>query len=101
MNYFGRAYRVTVDTAAGDHITLTSSEWGTEALRVTFDVEQAALSDQFWMADLAIYNLSVSAGQAIGAQDPYRQQGLFNVITFNSTITKYDLVTISAGYQGD
>jgi hypothetical protein len=99
MSYFGRAYKITIDTQAGDHIVVSSSDFGTEALRVTFSIEQVAIESLFWVADIAIYNPSVTTGQLLGAQAPTAQTGVFNALSFNAALSKGDLVTVAAGYR--
>ncbi|HLH04942.1 MAG TPA: hypothetical protein VKX25_19395 [Bryobacteraceae bacterium] len=99
--FFGRAWKVTIDTQAGDHIVVSNSAWENEALRVSFSIERSPLPI-YWCADIEIYNLSVAAGQALGADAPTAQTG--RVVgnfgpTFTTAIQKSDLVTISAGYQ--
>ena len=77
-SYFGRAWKLTVSPqATGEQWIVSNSSWDTEALRITFAIEQVALQS-YWFADISIYNPSASTQQVI-------QRG--------------DLVTLEAGYQ--
>ncbi len=77
-SFFGRAWKVTVTPqATGEEWTVSNSSWDTEALKVTFEVEQVALLT-YWFADISIYNFLPAAAMVI-------QKG--------------DLVTLEAGYQ--
>jgi hypothetical protein len=78
--FFGRAYKITLTTSAGEQITISDSTWEPEALRVTFEIEQYALC-VYWRADVTIYNLQQS--------------------TQNIVIRRGDILTVSAGYQAN
>jgi hypothetical protein len=76
--YFGRTWKLQVlSQFTGETWTISKNDWAPEALRITFDVMQMALSD-YWWGDIDIYNV------APGVQD---------------MIQAGDLVTLSAGYQ--
>lgn len=94
--YFGRAYKLIIKTKAGDEITIASSAWEPEALRIVFIAEQIAVASR-WLADITIYNLTAATGRAIGADDPTAQTGKYG--DFNTSIEKDDDVILSAGYQ--
>jgi hypothetical protein len=77
-SFFGRVWKVTVDPqASGEHWVISNSDWDSEALRVTFAIEQIGLPT-YWFADIAIYNCTAAMQQVIQQGDP---------------------VTIEAGYQ--
>lgn len=67
---FGRRYEVAVLTGKGDdqtQLTVSSSDWEPEALRVTFEVEQVNFQ-AFWFAEVAIYNMNSPTEQNVLAE---------------------------------
>lgn len=90
--FFDRQWRVSVDTAAGLHLEVSSSEFA-DALRVEFAVDTYLLM-VYWMCELSIYNMSQAAGQSItGIRD------LNAFWAWNQTLIQGDAVAISAGYK--
>jgi hypothetical protein len=89
---FGRAWKLTVETKAGPTITISNSAWDTEALKITFEVEQMALQ-AYWFADISIYNMNAATEQTIlgtGGASPNTQGAA------NTPIVQGDTVTLSA-----
>lgn len=81
---FGRAWKIQVLTPedqGGNQtlLTVSSSDTETQALRVTFDIEQLAYAE-FWYAEVKIYNP--------------------NLTTFQ-TIVEGSTVSVAAGYQSE
>lgn len=69
---FGRAWELSIDTSldgitADDTITVSSSAWDPEALRITFDVDLPAFKS-LWFARISIYNLNAPTAQKILSQ---------------------------------
>ena len=83
--YFGRAYSLDVytslDGSGSPGYTLTSDAWEPEALRMTFEVNQTAISSAWWFADISVYNL--------------------NDVTIQDVLVNAHWVTLKAGYQAD
>jgi hypothetical protein len=76
--YFGRSFKLTVTPqATGEQWTVSNSTWSNQAVRITFECEQA--TDSKWFtADIVIWNFDPANAKVI-QQD--------------------DLVTLEAGYQ--
>ena len=98
IQYFGRAWLITLQTQAGGTFTLGSSG-ATNPLRVVFRVESLITgSTAYWPAEVSLYNLNAgttSQLSAMGIQGATPGQQ----IDFNQVIQQGDLLTISAGYQ--
>lgn len=77
VSYFGRAWKIKVTPQTGEEWTVSNSDWDTEALRVTFDIEQHCVT-AYWSAEVVIYNF---------------------LPALVGVIQKGDLVTVIAGYQ--
>jgi hypothetical protein len=69
QSLWGQAWElvITYATAGGgaSTVTVSSSAWEPEALRVTFDVLQAFNSAPLWYADISVYNLDDQTAQNI------------------------------------
>lgn len=77
-SYFGRAWKLTVTPQdGGETLTLGSSSWDQESLRVTFEIEQHAIV-AYWHADISVWNCQPAMEQVI---------------------KKGDMVTLTAGYD--
>lgn len=69
-SYFGRSWKLKVTPqATGEEWTVSNSTWDTEALRLTFEIQQVVLGE-YWYADIAVYNLAPGAHLQIQAGDP-------------------------------
>lgn len=88
---FGRAWEFVVNLPnGGDSVTVTSSAWEPEALRMTFavDIKGIGSGTSFWFARVELYNLSpVLSAQLLSAQGGtvelsagYQVEGRFGVI---------------------
>lgn len=75
---FGRAWWLSVYTASGGQLVVSSDAWDPEALRVTFDIQQSGYT-AFWWADICIYNANAATEQIL--------------------IEQGDDVILNAGYQ--
>ncbi len=93
LPFFGRAWQISVDTADGAHLVLSSSDSG-EALRVTFAVETYALL-AYWTGTVEVFNMAAETVHRItqGAPD------LANAWRFNQPLVAGCTVSVSAGYQ--
>lgn len=79
---FGRKYQITVQLPdSEDLLTITDSSFEPQALRATFDIEQAALKS-FWYAEICLYNLDQLTTDKL----------------FSRPIKQGMIVTVSAGY---
>ena len=69
-SYLGRAWRITItpQDAGEEEWTLSQNTFGTEALRCTFQIEQAPIAT-YWIADIKVYNFLPSAQRVIRAGD--------------------------------
>ena len=88
LPFFGRAYELSITTASGTTIVVSSDAWEPEALRFTFDIETYAFK-AFWVAEIAIYNCdgNISSGPSAG------------VNLAQTIISEGDQVIVKAGYQ--
>lgn len=80
--YWGRAWELDVyntPDGSGTPTIISSSAWEPEALRVTFNIEQASISSPWWFADIDVYNVN----------NDTLMQALFNA----------QWVVLKAGYQ--
>lgn len=99
FSLFGRKYELTVSLPAANGqgaelLTLASSAFEPEALRVTFDVYTPAFQ-AYWYADICVYNLDQGLTQKIlNAAAPPQ-----NTAQTDQPITQGVIVTLSAGYQ--
>lgn len=63
---WGQAWELSIQIAnSPDLIVVSYKTWTPEALRITFDVMQAAISGPIWYADISIYNLENDDAQTI------------------------------------
>ena len=76
---WGRAYKLSVVTSAGEQIVLSQSGWEPEALRVVFEVQESLMPSPCWYAMIHVYN----------ADQPDLQNLLWLA----------EWVTLEAGYQ--
>jgi hypothetical protein len=76
---WGRAYKLSVETAQGENIVLSQSGWEPEALRVTFEIQESVLPSPFWFAVITVYNVD----------DPTYQSLMYNA----------QRITFDGGYQ--
>lgn len=93
LPYFGRAWQISVDTADGTHLVLSSDQFS-EALRVTFAIDMFLLLD-YWQAQVTIYNLSSETAGQIAQGAP----NLGQLWQSRQPLVAGDTVTVSAGYQ--
>jgi hypothetical protein len=102
LPFFGRSYLLTVTpatlvgetvTPSTNRIVISGDEWEPKALRFTFQVEQAAYTNDcvWWYANVDIYNCD-------GQIDYGPSQGKVLVAEL---LTEGSQVTIQAGYQAD
>ena len=65
---FGQAWELIVTYATkgkkAEQVTISYTNWDTEALRITFEVSQST-TDPFWYADIKIYNMNEATVQNI------------------------------------
>jgi hypothetical protein len=69
---FGRAWELTIDTGTAeagktDSITVSSSAWEPEALRIVFEVNLTAYKS-LWFAKISIFNMNAASAQVILTQ---------------------------------
>ena len=104
---WGQAWKLDVTYAiegGSKVVTVGSSEWEPESLRVTFEVLQARNTDPFWYADISIYNMTtqdaqntyynatwatLSAGFQVG---PSKSTVIWDGPVFQSTFTRENVV---------
>lgn len=80
--YFGRAWRLTVESPRlGQATTIQSTSWSEESLHVLFSINKDYYSGALWWAEFVIYNLNAATEQ------------LF------LQLNQGDTVTLAAGYQ--
>lgn len=81
--FFGEAWELVVGYSTPDgtptYETISTNAWDPETLRITFEVNQAAIDSPWWYADIVIYNLNTATIQSL---------------IFNAT-----WVTLKAGFQ--
>jgi hypothetical protein len=80
---FGRAWELTITTlpdasGAAQTITVSSSAWDPEALRIAFDIDMPAYKSM-WFAKISIWNMNAPTAQLV--------------------LTQGSTVTLKAGYQ--
>jgi len=88
LPYFGRAWKITIDTPKGEHLVISSDQFE-EALRVTFAINTYAML-AYWTAELNIYNLNAETANKIAPD-----------WDFNQPIESGATVSISAGYHAN
>jgi len=93
LQYFGRAWRIELDTADGSQYVVSSDQFS-EALRATFTVEMYALQ-AYGRATVTLYNLDNSIAGQVAAGAP----NVGNLWKFNQAVTAGNTVKISAGYK--
>lgn len=58
---WGQAWELVIEYVTPDGSTqskiISTNSWEPEALRITFEVLQAAISSPFWFADIVVYNM--------------------------------------------
>jgi hypothetical protein len=108
LQYFGRAFSITVTPQGGGPAYTIASTATTPQLRVTFSIEtrmwqQSAAGQPIFEATITIYNLGKSATSQIasGSATASMTQALAagQPLSLTQSITMGDVVTISAGYQ--
>jgi len=65
---WGQAYELIIDYAPNNgpkQVKLTSNTWEPEALRITFEVLQAANTAPIWHADISVYNMDPNLAQDV------------------------------------
>lgn len=69
IDFFGQAWELTIGYSTADgsptYETISTDAWDPEALRITFEVQQATIQSPWWYADIVIYNLNTEAIQSI------------------------------------
>lgn len=93
LQYFGRAWRVELDTADGSQYVISSDQFS-ESLRVVFSTEVVALQ-VYGRATVTIYNLDNSIASAVGAGAP----NIGSLWKFQQPVTSGNRVKLSAGYK--
>lgn len=94
--FFLRAWKIVLDQQPpdGEQLTLSNSNWGDEAARITFEIDCYA-GPAYWTANLSIYNLSpATQNQLITSGIPVGQ-----LWQLNQPVRFGDQLSISAGYR--
>lgn len=64
---WGQAWKLDIQLANGDVVSLGSTSWQEESLRVTFEVLQAMNRSPIWYADITVYNMDAAGAQDVAA----------------------------------
>lgn len=92
--FFGRSWALTIIPHQGPKaeipILVTSDQFGPEALRVEFEINQYAFS-AFWTAEFTIYNADGPISEG-----PSKDENLYKTV-----MNEGDTVIFCAGYQAD
>lgn len=95
--FFGRAWRLAIETSDGETYSVRSLvAAGEQPLRLKFQVEMT-LTLAYWQAQIDIYNLSSSTSTKLLRDAP----DMAAALKFNQRLVLGDRVTLSAGYQTD